>query len=119
MNSPNIENHALSNQPFLFFKKRKTLQKVDIASINYIQAADDYSISYTKDDRFLSSLRMKELEQLLSNHGFFRIHRSYLLNLTAATSIDMTSHQINIAGERIPFSRRIKKELIKRLSLVK
>jgi len=95
------------------------MQKVDVASINYIQAADDYSITYTKDDRFLSSLRMKELEQLLSNHGFFRIHRSYLLNLTAVTSINMTTHQINIAGGTIPFSRRIKKELIKRLSLVK
>lgn len=106
-------------QDFLFFKKKRTLQKVSIASIKYIQAADDYSISYTKEERFLSNLRMKELEQLLGNHGFFRVHRSYLLNLAAATSIDTDTHKINIAGRVIPFSRRIKKELIKRLALIK
>lgn len=105
----------IENLDFLFFKKKRTLQKVSIASIDYIQAADDYSISYTKDGYFLSSLRMKELEQLLEKHGFFRVHRSYLLNLAAVTSIDMRMHKINIAGEIIPFSRRIKKELTKRL----
>jgi len=90
---------------------------VSIASSNYIQADDDYSISHTNDGSFLSSLRMKELEKLLSNHGFYRIHRSYLLNLTATTSIDMAAHQVDIASDTIPFSRRIKKELIKRLSV--
>ena len=117
-NSPSIEHQAFSNQSFLFFKKKKTLQKVEIAAIKYIKAADDYSVSYTKDGSFLSTLRLKELELLLENHGFFRIHRSYLLNLAAATSIDMKTHEINIAGQIIPFSRRLKKELIKRLSLI-
>jgi len=117
-NSPSIEDQAFSNQSFLFFKKKKTLQKVDIASIKYIQAADDYSVSYTEDGSFLSTLRLKDLEHLLENHGFFRIHRSYLLNLTAATSIDLKAHKVTIAGRIIPLSRRLKKELIRRLSLI-
>jgi len=118
VNSPSIEQQAFSNQSFLFFKKKKTLQKVSIASIKYIQAADDYSVSFTEEGNFLSTLRLKELEQLLGHHGFFRIHRSYLLNLAAVNSIDMKAHKINIAGQIIPFSRRLKKELIKRLSLI-
>lgn len=118
VNSPSIEHQAFSNQSFLFFKKKKTLQKVEIAAIKYIKAADDYSVSYTEDGSFLSTLRLKELELLLTSHGFFRIHRSYLLNLAAATAIDMKTHEISIAGQIVPFSRRLKKELIKRLSLI-
>lgn len=118
VNNPSTEHQASSAPSFLFFKKKKALKKVEIASIKYIQAADDYSVSYTEDESFLSTLRLKELEPLLVHHGFFRIHRSYLLNLAAVTSIDMTTHKINIEGQIIPFSRRLKKEFIKRLSLV-
>lgn len=102
----------------LFFKKKGLFQKVKINEITFIQADDDYSISYTKEGKFLSTLRLKDLEELLVHHGFFRTHRSYLVNLSEATSIDIDNNILNISGQSIPFSRRIKAQLIKQLPLI-
>ena len=52
---------------------RKVL--VPIGQIRYIEAKDDYSCIYTDTDRFLSTTSLAQLENKLSPHGFFRVHR--------------------------------------------
>lgn len=107
-----------TTQKHLFFKRKGIYQKVKIEDIHFVVAADDYSICHTVGGQFVSSLRLKELEELLASHGFYRIHRSYLANLVAATSIDINNNELTINGKIIPFSRRTKNELIQKLSLI-
>ena len=89
---------------------RKVLVPVD--QIRYIEAKDDYSCIYTDVDRYLSTISLAKLEQKLSQHGFFRVHRGYIVNLDNVESVDTISSgilQLGLKGieeKKIPVSRR-------------
>lgn len=52
--------------------------------ILYCEASSNYTQIYTGDGKkYLVSKTLKEYEDLLTDHNFFRIHNSYLINLNA------------------------------------
>ncbi len=89
---------------------RKVLVPVD--QIRYIEAKDDYSCIYTDSDRYLSTISLAKLEQKLSEHGFFRVHRGYIVNLDHVEDVEVISSGIlqlglkGIPDKKIPVSRR-------------
>lgn len=53
-----------------------------IADIIYLEAAGAYTIFYWKDqEKIISSINLKEYEELLSEQDFFRVHNSFLINM--------------------------------------
>ncbi|MEJ5173480.1 MAG: LytTR family DNA-binding domain-containing protein [Hydrogenothermaceae bacterium] len=52
------------------------------SDIYYIKAELSETIVRTKDHEYLSNKRLYEFEQLLSNKGFFRAHKSFIVNLS-------------------------------------
>ena len=85
---------------------------VPIDQIRFIEAKDDYSCIYTEGDRFLSTISLQKLEDRLVGHGFFRIHRSYIVNLEYVADVEVISAgilQLTIQGfedKHISVSRR-------------
>lgn len=55
--------------------------------ILYVEAQDDYSRVFTADGRHLSALSLAALEERLEPSGFFRVHRSYLVNLARVREV--------------------------------
>lgn len=53
----------------------------------FVEAYEDYSFVHTASQKYLTSYRLKYLEERLGAHGFFRVHRKYLVNLEAVTEI--------------------------------
>lgn len=89
---------------------RKVLVPVD--QIRYIEAKDDYSCIYTGNDRFLSTISLAQLENRLAPHGFFRVHRGYIVNLEHVEDVEVVSSGIlqlgldGIPDKKISVSRR-------------
>ena len=89
---------------------RKVLVPID--QIRYIEAKDDYSCIYTDNDRFLSTISLAKLEEKLAPHGFFRVHRGYIVNLEFVEDVEVISSGIlqlginGIGGKKISVSRR-------------
>jgi DNA-binding LytR/AlgR family response regulator len=89
---------------------RKVLVPVD--QIRYIEAKDDYSCIYTDVDRYLSTISLAKLEAKLSEHGFFRVHRGYIVNLAYVEDVETISSGIlqlginGVDGKKISVSRR-------------
>ncbi len=89
---------------------RKVLVPID--QIRYIEAKDDYSCIYTDNDRYLSTISLAKLETKLTPHGFFRVHRGYIVNLTYVQDVEVVSSGIlqlgiaGIEGKKISVSRR-------------
>lgn len=89
---------------------RKVLVPID--QIRYIEAKDDYSCIYTDSDRFLSTISLAKLEEKLAPHGFFRVHRGYIVNLEFVEDVEVISSGIlqlginGIEGKKISVSRR-------------
>ena len=99
---------------------RKVL--IPVEQIRYIMAKDDYSCIFTQDDRFLSTTSLAQFEAKLSDFGFFRVHRRYIVNLSHVEDVEVIPSgaiQLGVTGveERIPVSRRRVVPLKKALSL--
>lgn len=100
---------------------RKVLVPVD--QIRYIEAKDDYSCIYTDADRYLSTISLAQLENKLSPHGFFRVHRGYIVNLEYVEDVEVVSSGIlqlginGIEGKKISVSRRRVVQLKRALGL--
>lgn len=99
---------------------RKVL--IPVEQIRYIMAKDDYSCIFTDDDRFLSTTSLAQFEAKLSDFGFFRVHRRYIVNLANVEDVEQLPSgaiQLGLADveERIPVSRRRVVPLKKALSL--
>ncbi len=56
-------------------------QVVEIKNIIRCQSDSNYTYIFCNDDnKILISRTLKEIEELLSNHGFVRVHQSHLIN---------------------------------------
>jgi two-component system, LytTR family, response regulator len=56
---------------------------VKISDILYCEASSNYTQIFTNEEKYLVSKTLKEYDDLLSDHNFFRIHNSYLININS------------------------------------
>ena len=95
---------------------------IPIDSIRYVMAHDDYAYLQTDTDRYFSTVSLAQLEKRLDGHGFFRVHRGYLVNLSAVTEVESVTGGtllLTLEGceEKIPVSRRRVSSLKKALGI--
>jgi two-component system LytT family response regulator len=85
------------------------VQVIPAASIDYIEAQDDYVQIVAAGRAWLKSQRLSELEEQLDPGAFLRVHRSYIVSLAAIERIDPSGKDGHCAvlrgGARIPVSR--------------
>lgn len=100
---------------------RKVLVPID--QIRYVEAKDDYSCIYTDTERYLSVISLAQLEEKLSPHGFFRVHRGYIVNLQYVEDVEVVSTGVlqlgisGVEGKKISVSRRRVVQLKRALGL--
>jgi two-component system LytT family response regulator len=82
---------------------------VPAASIDWIEAQDDYVSISAGGRSYLKNGRMAELEQGLDPSLFLRVHRSYIVNVGAIERIEAPTRDSWCAvlkgGKRVPVSR--------------
>jgi two-component system LytT family response regulator len=85
------------------------VQVIPTASIDYIEAQDDYVQVCAAGRAWLKSQRLAELEEQLDPGAFVRVHRSYIVSLAAIERIEQVGKDSHCAvlrgGARIPVSR--------------
>jgi len=88
---------------FMFIKSDYKLIRVALDDILYIEGLKDYVRIYLADGQKLMSLmNMKKLEDYLPRPEFLRTHRSYIVHMSKAESIDR--FRIVFGEEYIPIS---------------
>ncbi|MCH3942926.1 MAG: response regulator [Atopobiaceae bacterium] len=118
---PSSTNHSSVERIPVEKSGRKVLVPID--QIRYIEAKDDYSCIYTDVDRYLSTISLAQLESKLSPHGFFRVHRGYIVNLEYVEDVEVVSSGIlqlginGVEGKKISVSRRRVVQLKRALGL--
>ena len=79
------------------------------ASIDYIESDDDYAVIHAGGRKLRKKQTLTELERLLAEGGFVRIHRCYLINVDRLARIEPYAKDSRIAflhgGARLPVSR--------------
>lgn len=98
------------DDPFLYVRQSDTFVKVSWVDILYIESMQNYTKLHFKDKSLVIHQTMKAIEESLPTEHFFRIHKSFLINIT---HIDMISGgRLFINKTELPISRTRKEELL-------
>ncbi|WP_299600707.1 LytTR family DNA-binding domain-containing protein [uncultured Aquimarina sp.] len=101
---------AEKNSPSIFIKSGLKEYKVYLQDILYVSAMGDFAkIHLEKSSPLVVTGTMTYLESLLPKQYFFRVHRSFIVNLEKIERF--TSSYLEIKNEAIPISRQKKQEL--------
>lgn len=87
-----------------------------IHEVKYVFVYKGYSILVYQDEtQEVVDVPLFKLEKFLKENSFFRIHRSYLVNLTMIHELVVNDHYLNVKmfGESLPVARRRKKALLR------
>ena len=68
-------------------KDKGQIFRVDVDSIERIEAAGDYMVIYTADNSLILLETMKDLERRLDPRVFQRVHRSWIVNLNQVRQV--------------------------------
>jgi DNA-binding LytR/AlgR family response regulator len=105
-----------SEQDFMFVRAEYENVKMNFSDILFIEGLKDYVKIYTIDNKFtLTLISLIKLENLLSNKGFSRIHRSYIINIKHVKSIQ--KNKVLISDKRIPISESYKNAFFEKINL--
>ena len=80
-NMPSEEESAGRYERMINIKDRGQIFRVDVETIEHIEAAGDYMCIYTGDNSLILRETMKDLERRLDPRVFQRVHRSTIVNL--------------------------------------
>lgn len=98
---------------FIFVKTEYKIQKIMLSDILYVEGLKDYVSIYTNSERILTLQTMKKMEELLPNHRFVRIHKSYIV---AMAKIDTIERQRIFIGKNVlPIGDSYVKDFMKNL----
>jgi len=84
-----------------------------------VQALDNYSVLYTKEKRIVYSYPLKKVIEKISSQSidFYRIHRSYFVNLNHITEVK--HKELVLTNQAIvPISDSRKQDVLNQLNLL-
>lgn len=118
-----LEGHSETLKPqyekYINIKDRGFITRVDIAEINYVDAAGDYMCVHTDEKTHILRATMKNMEKRLNPKNFQRIHRSIIVNLERVKELHPHSNGeyflVLENGEELKVSRTYK-GVVKRFS---
>jgi len=94
----------------------RRLIKIDMASVNIVEAKGDYIHIKTESKNYVVHSTLKKIEDKLPKDLFLKVHRSFIINTKKI--IDIEDNSVLIAKDVIPVSRANRPELMKRLNLL-
>lgn len=104
---------AVATKDYFFIKCDHKFEKVNFADVRYIEAMQNYCIIYVPDRKMITYITFSGLESQLPSDKFLKVHKSFIVALDKVNSLD--GNEIVIGSARIPISRGLKDEVLKRI----
>ena len=111
-NSSNLQNE----NDKIFIKSEGKIIKILLSEILYIEAQGDYLNVMTTSEIYSTQMTLTSMEDSLQNKKFFRVQRSFILNLDFVRSIHGNMVEL-LNGKSISVSVNKKEELCKLLGM--
>lgn len=97
-------------EAFIYLKIDRVRQKIFIEDILYIESWKDYvQIHFINGKNLLIKQTISAIENLLSDHMFLRVHRSYMVSLNKISGYNSTS--LRLGTTEIPIGRLYKRNV--------
>ncbi len=111
-NTESAEDTAKQIPTTIFLKTGKSVIKVEVSKIDYIEGLKDYVIFVVGSEKHIVYKRMKDLETGLSP-DFYRIHHSYIVNINRIRKIE--DNHVFIGENRIAISEKYRDSFIDKI----
>ena len=109
-----ITNDSANPTAFVYLKVNRDMKKVFVNDIIYIESWKDYvKIFLTGGKNVLAKQSITAMENLLSEHKFMRVHRSYMVSLDKMSGYNGLS--VQLGANEIPIGRLYKQAVMERL----
>ena len=110
-----ITNNEVPKSPsFIYVKVDRDMKKIFVNDIEYIESWKDYVKVFLASGKYLLAKQsISAMENLLSEHKFMRIHRSYMVSFDKISGYNGFS--VQLAGREIPIGRLYKQVVMDRL----
>lgn len=105
-------------QDSFFIRKQKKISKVDVSEIFYFEADAGYTKIVTDTELYIVRRSLKDILAMLDQELFLQCHRRYIINIQKVKSVDLDDDYVIFTERKVPFSRREKENLIKKLNLL-
>lgn len=100
----------------IYVKTEGRYIRIEYDNILYVENVGDYVKIRTNQGSHIVYATMKNLEEKLNPKFFFRVHRSFIINLSKI--VDIEESNLVIADKVIPISRANKPELLEKLNIL-
>lgn len=101
---------------FIFVRHKGRLQRVAIDDIEFAEANADYVNIVTSKEKYIVHSSMKNIEAKFPARKFVRAHRSFIVNIDKANTVE--ENTLFLADKTIPIGRLYKEHLLNRLNLI-
>lgn len=105
-----------SAQDSIFVKTRTRLEKIKVGDVLWVEASDIYAEIHTRTGKFIVNYSLKVIEEKFPEDLFFRVHRSYLINLQCIDALE--DNDLIINGYRIPIGKTYRSKLMEKLQIM-
>lgn len=102
-------------QQTLFLNVDKTLHKIVIDDILYIESDRNYITVVTKNKKLTYIDALKNWKAKLTQYQFLQIHKSYIININYVDKL--SGNEVYISQQRIPVGRSFKSALLQHLKI--
>ncbi len=110
-----LHNHKPDkNRDYIFVKVEYQTVKINFNDILYIEGLKDYVKIYTTQGMIMTLLNIKAIMKKLPDNQFVRVHKSYIVSLSAIEKIER--NRIVFGSKRVPVGDTYKDEFFAQIS---
>jgi DNA-binding LytR/AlgR family response regulator len=101
------------NKDYFFVRCDKRYEKILYNDLLFAEAMENYVVLNTKENKFISYLTFKAVEEYLPKEIFIKVHKSFIVSISNIDSI--STNEIKIGSHNIPISRNLKDEIMNKI----
>jgi DNA-binding LytR/AlgR family response regulator len=98
---------------FFFVKCNGKIEKIIMGDVVFIEAMSNYVIIHTRQRKYITYLTFSGIEEQLPSDLFVRIHKSYIVAISAIQTIDGCNLIANLI--RLPMSKNYRNEVMNKI----
>lgn len=97
----------------IFIKEGDLFHKVKLKDILYVESDNVYLNIYTANHHHVARIKLDEFIDDFSNGDFFKVHRSYAVNLNHLEVINALT--LKVGGKEVPLHKTYRHELLQKV----
>lgn len=105
--NPNEKSDHSKQAEFISVENEGAKQKIYLKDILCITSYGNYAEIRTPNKNYLERRTLTELSEVLSDSGFLRVHKSYLVNMSKVKALD--GNRLIVGDDQIPIGATYKK----------